>query len=188
MTLIYQISYILGGAMKKKTKKTVLAAVWQFVRLQLAGNILFWVTYLGGAFLHEVLGWSNTAAIPTASIVAHLLFFFANKNWVFSTKTGKQKTNDEIMRFVIFMGFNYFLNLTIVLGLERYLSITPYIGQFISAFFFTFWTWLGLKFWVFRHIRHIHHSALTIETKKSYAKRHAKYQRLEAKQKAKRAA
>jgi putative flippase GtrA len=173
--------------MKKKTKKTLLSVAWQFIKLQLAGNILFWVTYLGytlGDQLAHVPSWMSMGA---ASIFAHFLFFVVNKNWVFSTKTGKKKTREEIVRFITFMTLNYFINLGIVLGLEKYLHISPYVGQFIAGIFFAVWTWLGLKFWVFRHVRHAHHAAITIETRKTNAKRHAKYQRLEAKQKAKRA-
>lgn len=158
----------------------------QFLKLQLAGNVLFWGTYLGHAFFHEALHWSSAQSLATASIIAHIAFFIIDKNWVFSTKTGHAKTSGEVVRFMTFMGFNYFLNLGIILGLERFFTITPYVGQFIAALFFTFWQWFGLKFWVFRHVRHMHHAALTLETKDIKEKRHARYQRLETKQKTKR--
>lgn len=174
--------------MPEKIKKKIFKNILQFLKLQLAGNVLFWGTYAGNALFREVLHWSSAQSLATASVVAHIAFFIIDKNWVFSTKTGKAKTSGEIVRFIIFMGFNYFLNLGIVLGLEQYFGITSYIGQFISALFFTFWTWLGLKFWVFRHARHLHHAALTLETKNIREKRHARYKRLATKQKAKRAA
>lgn len=174
--------------MNKKTKKTLVATVWEFIRLQISGNVLFWATYLGYAVADNVFHATLWVAIAVPSLLAHFLFFIIDKNWVFSDKTGTRKTRAEIIRFVLFMGLNYFLNIGIVTGLQNYFGITPYFGQFISAFFFTFWTWAGLKFWVFRAARHARHHALTIETRNTNAKRHAKYQRLAAKQKAKRTA
>lgn len=159
----------------------------QFLKLQIAGNVLFWGTYLGYALGDNLAHVPSAVSMAVASIFAHVLFFVLNKNWVFSSKTGKTKTRAEAIRFIIFMTLNYFINLGIVLGLEKYFGITPYIGQFIAGGFFMIWTWLGLKFWVFRHVRHAHHYAITIETEKTNAKRHAKYKRLATKQKAKRA-
>lgn len=173
--------------MNKKQKKSLWQNVLQFIKLQLAGNILFWGTYLGYAFADNVLHNRTWLALAIPSILAHVVFFAVDRNWVFSEKTGKQKTSLEAIRFVIFMGTNYFINLGIVLGLEKYLGVSPYLGQFISSVFFAVWVWLGLKFWVFRHARHARPHALTIETKETNAKRHAAYKRLQTKQKAKRA-
>ena len=179
-----------------------MAGVWEFIRLQLAGNVLFWGTLGGSLLLHEVFGVREIVAVAIASAVFHVVFFMLDKHWVFSTKTGKQKTQSEVVRFVIFMGLNYFLNLGLIQLLLVGMSGTSLSGHMLTLFgasfeldlviaqlfasaFFAFWSWLGLKYWVFRHVRHIHHAAHTIETKDTYAKRHARYKRLEAQQKAK---
>lgn len=174
--------------MNAKTKRLLLKNAAQFVRLQLAGNVLFWGTFAGSAFFDKVMHWPSLLAVAVASLFANVAFFILDKNWVFSEKTGKKKTSDEIVRFLILMVINYFINIGIIAGLERFFAISSYIGQFIAGLFFTFWSWVSLKFWVFRHARHARHHAITIETRKTNAKRHAKYKRLEAKQKAKRAA
>ena len=174
--------------MKAKTKKSLLRNIVQFIKLQLAGNILFWGTYIGYAVADNVFHTKSILAVAVPSVLAHIVFFIVDRNWVFSEKTGKRKTSGELLRFGLFMGLNYFINLGIIMGLQNYLGISPYIGQFIAGMFFAVWTWAGLKFWVFRVARHARHHALTIETKDTNAKRHAKYKRLEAKQKAKRAA
>lgn len=174
--------------MKAKTKSRLWHNFIEFLKLQAAGNILFWGTYLGNAYFDQIWGWASWQSLAVASILAHVAFFVVDKNWVFSDKTGQRKTSNEVVRFIIFMGFNYFLNIGIILGLERFAGVSPYVGQFISAFFFTFWQWFGLKFWVFRHVRHAHHAGITIEANDYKAKRHIRYRRLETKQKAKRAA
>ncbi len=173
--------------MNAKTKKLLWENLIQFVKLQLAGNVLFWGTYFGSAFFDKVVHWPSWQGIAVASLLANAAFFMLDRNWVFSEKTGQQKTSGEVMRFVVLMVVNYFINLGIIVGLERFYGVSPYIGQFIAGFFFTFWSWLSLKFWVFRHARHARHHAITIETRKTNAKRHAAYKRLQAKQKAKRA-
>ncbi len=174
--------------MMPKTKKSLLRNGLQFIKLQLASNILFLGTYIGYAISDNFFHASSWQAVAIPSLLAHVLFFLVDRNWVFSDKTGKRKTSGEIVRFVCFMGLSYFINLGILGVLQTYFGISPYIGQFIASAFFTVWNWAGLKFWVFRHARHVRPAALTIETEKTNAKRHANYQRLEAKQKAKRAA
>ncbi len=170
-------------------KKSLVHSIVEFIKLQLAGNVLFWGTYLGYAIGHEFLGWDTTLAITVSSLCAHVVFFIVDKNWVFSTKTGKSKTRQEIVRFVLFMGLNFFINLGITLALEKYFNISPYVGQFIAGMFFAVWSYLGLKFWVFRSGQHAaHHHAITIETAKSKEKRYARAKQLAAKQKAKRTA
>lgn len=155
---------------EKKRKKIIRYAI-DFVKLQLTGNILFWGTYGGYFVLHEMMGVSETPALATASIFAHVLFFVVNKEWVFDDKTGKRKTSQEITRFVLFMGLNYFINLGIITGLSHFFGITPYIGQFIAGFFFTAWNFIGLRFWVFQEMQH---SALTTKYVKEGKKRRAK--------------
>ena len=175
--------------MGAKRKKSIWQDVIQFVKLQLAGNILFWGGLLGTALCREVFHLSSVWALAVGSLLAYGVFFLVDENWVFSDKTGKRKTGGEIVRFIAFMGVNYFINILLVDWCGRLSGLNVYWSQFVvSTVFFTFWNWLGLKFWVFRHGRHARHHALTIETKGTNAKRHALYKWLEAKQKAKRTA
>lgn len=148
--------------MKRTQKASLIATAIEFVKLQLAGNILFWGTYIGYFLLFELAGWGYMEALVTASLVSHFFFFLANKEWVFEDETGKRKTSVEAIRFALFMGLNFFINIGIITGLQHYFDITPYIGQFIAAFFFTIWSFVGLKYWVFRDVKH---SALKIKRK-----------------------
>lgn len=160
--------------MTEKHKKTLLKYLVDFIKLQLTGNILFWGTYIGFFLLHELAHWHETLALAIASICAHALFFIVNKEWVFDDKTGKRKTSSEVIRFVLFMGLNYFINIGIITGLSHFFNITPYIGQFIAAVFFTAWNFIGLRFWVFQEM---HHHALTTKYVKEGKKRRARAKR-----------
>jgi putative flippase GtrA len=143
--------------MDKIKKQLTLQNLIEFVKLQLAGNILFWGTYFGFFMLYEVANWTEVASLAIASVIAHIAFFIVNSEWVFDEKGQRRKSKGELTRFILFMGLNYFINLGIIYGLSRYLDITPYIGQFIAALFFTLWTFLGLKYWVFSEA-HLHAS------------------------------
>lgn len=155
--------------MEKIKKQFTLANLIQFIKLQLAGNILFWGTYIGFFLLHELAHWPELTALATASVIAHALFFIADSEWVFDEKGKRRKSPGELTRFVIFMGINYFINLGIIYGLSYYFDITPYIGQFIAGLFFTFWTFIGLKYWVFAEAHR--HASLIHFKRKSHAKR-----------------
>ena len=135
--------------MKQKDKKSLIKLAIEFLKLQLAGNILFWGTYVGFFVFHELLKIDQTSALVIASVIAHGFFFLADKEWVFADKTGRRKTSGEIGRFIIFMGINFFINIGIIQTLSIVYGITPYIGQFISAMFFVAWNFIGLKWWVF---------------------------------------
>lgn len=130
-------------------KHHVIKFAVEFLKLQLAGNIIFWGTYVGYFISDYVFGHPEVWALALASLVAHGLFFVVSREWVFDSATGKRKQRQEVIRFILFMGFNYLLNLAIIEGLNVYFNITPYIGQFIAGFFFGAWNYLGLKLWVF---------------------------------------
>lgn len=134
---------------KQKKKKQLIRLAVDFIKLQLAGNVLFWGTYIGYFVLNNVYHWAELPALMVASTIAHILFFIVDKEWVFADKSGRRKTNAEVLRFLAFMGFNYALNIVIIETLSRYAGIEPEIGQFIAAAFFTAWNFLGLRFWVF---------------------------------------
>ncbi|HAC56286.1 TPA: hypothetical protein DCF80_02190 [Candidatus Saccharibacteria bacterium] len=139
--------------MEKIKKQLTLKNLIQFIKLQLAGNVLFWGTYIGFFVLYEIVELPEVTALAIASVIAHAAFFIVDKKWVFHEGEGRRKTGVELTRFIIFMGLNYFINLGIITGLSYYFDITPYIGQFIAAAFFTLWTFIGLKYWVFRKPR-----------------------------------
>ena len=145
--------------MKTRQKKTLIRRVIEFVKLQLAGNILFWGTYLGYFLSDKLFHKPTIGALAIASLAAHALFFIVSRDWVFNAEGGKKSTR-QIARFIVFMGVNYFINLGIIYGLQYYFSVSPYIGQFVSAIFFTAWSYVGLRFWVFEP-DHVKHPAIT---------------------------
>jgi putative flippase GtrA len=142
---------------KPKNKRHFLELLTEFAKLQLAGNIPFWGTYIGYAFFDKVMHFPEFAGLAAASILANMVFFVVDDQWVFTSDRGhraKRKTKVEVVKFIIFMSFSAFLNLMLTHSLSKFAGITPYYGQFISAAVFTLWTFAGLRFWVFAPPRH----------------------------------
>lgn len=160
-------------------KKTPVKNIIEFVKLQLAGNILFVGTLLGVAMADHVLYIDPFWGLVGGSVIAHILFFIVNKNWIFHTSA--KRGYSEIFRFVAFMTFNFFLNIFLVSLLTRLILIQMpsvegfeyYLGVMSAAVFFAVWSYIGLKFWVFaptkRHAAVSHHHGLTYERRKRRA-------------------
>lgn len=153
--------------------------VLEFVKLQLAGNILFFGGLIGVALAEEVLHIQPMLGLIGGSIIAHIIFFFVNKNWIFHTSSKGHYR--EIVRFVIFMSFNFVLNILLVSVLTSLIlhhvpaaeGFEYYLGVVTAAIFFAIWSYVGLKFWVFtptkRHAALSRHHGLTYEHRKRRA-------------------
>lgn len=133
----------------KKLEKPSLKLVIEFIKYNVAGTVFFWSTYIMFFVFNRYVGWPEIQALAVASIIGHVLYFILDKQWVFSSDGSTKKSLGELVRFIIFMAFNYFLNLLLVYALLYYFDLTPYLGQFVTAGFFVFWSYLGLKYWVF---------------------------------------
>jgi putative flippase GtrA len=139
--------------MKFSPKQTIKLVV-QFVKLQFAGVIIFVCTYLGYFISDFVFNRPTLLALAVSSLIAHIIYFWVIREWIFDKKSGKKRSRRQVVRFMLFMGLNYFLNLLIIEGLRTYFGISPYIGQILAGFIFSVWGYVGLKFWVFQEKLH----------------------------------
>lgn len=178
--------------MPKKQKRSWVTLVLEFIKLQVAGNILTIGTLLGTFVGDKILNQRALPSLIVASILAHILFFIVDRDWVFNEK-GRPRSRAEVWRFIIFMAFNFFLNILLV-HLFRYTafveaaaewvhaqwpwissSVEIYIAQLLSGLVFTLWVFIGLRFWVFRptwhHARHSKNWAYTVKPVKRAKKR-----------------
>lgn len=139
------------GAKRRPSKKqgTFRSLGVQFIKLQIAGNIPFWGTYLLFALFDKVFYVDVVLALFVATILANGVFFIVGDRWVFATTRSKRKTASELLKFVVFTSFTAVLSFFITWQMHEILAVTPYIGQFITAAFMMFVTFVGLRFWVF---------------------------------------
>lgn len=132
--------------MKKKRRKELV----RFGEYMAAGGAQFWSGYAAFALFDQVFGIAFWWAKSVSYFLGVSLNFLLERFWVFKQKKiSKKQVEATAGRFYELMFVNFLLDLAIVGGL-RELGVSPYIGQFISAGFFTVWNYLLFKLWVFR--------------------------------------
>lgn len=130
----------------KKSKKILI----QFAEYMISGGAWFWVGYGAFAALDLVFGVAFWPAKIGSYFIGASFNFLLQRFWVFKQKKqNKKDLGEAAKRYYSLMFVNFVLDQAIVGGL-REIGITPYIGQFLAAGFFTVWNWLWYSLWVFR--------------------------------------
>jgi len=131
---------------KTKNKNRKLAI--QIAEYLISGGAYFWTGYGVFALLWSVLGWSLWWAKLGANVVGWTVNFLLQRYWVFKNPHLKGHLGQVSGRYVVITLIDFVLDYLIVNGL-RQIGITPYIGQFVSAGFFTIWNYIWYRWWVF---------------------------------------
>ena len=126
-----------------KNKKLLQAAEYL-----ISGGVYFWVGYLVFALCWSVFGWSLWWAKLTANIIGWTANYLMQRYWVFDNTDLKNHRTEVTGRYIFITLVDFMMDYLIVAGL-RTIGITPYIGQFVSAAFFTGWNYFWYRFWVF---------------------------------------
>lgn len=135
--------------MKKQTKRLIVQAI----EYMIAGGAYFWTGYLVFFIADKGLGWSLFWSKMTANIIGWTVNFVLQRYWVFRNPNLKGTLGQTGGRYLFITIINFFLDYLIVAALKG-VGVTPYIGQFISSGFFTFWNYLWYRFWVFPEKTH----------------------------------
>lgn len=122
--------------------------LWQLVEYLFSGGVYFYVGYAFLALFYYALHWSLWWATITSSIIGWLANYLMQRYWVFKNAELSKHQTRVTGRYLFITVVDFLLNYLILYGL-RGIGITPAIGQFISAGFFTFWNYAWYRFWVF---------------------------------------
>lgn len=120
----------------------------QFVEYMIGGGVYFWSGYAIFAICYSGLGWDWFPAKILADIIGFSLSFFVQRYWAFNDPRLKHHGAKISVRYILVTGTNFIIDYLIVGGLNA-LGVTPYIGLFAAAAFFTAWNYLWYRFWVF---------------------------------------
>lgn len=134
--------------MAKKAKISRRNRLIQLVEYLVSGGAYFWSGYAVFALLWSVLDWSLWWAKLTANIVGWIVNFILQRYWVFRNPALKGHFGEVTTRYIMISLVNFVLDYFIIYGLTL-MGISPYIGNFISSGFFTFWNYFWYRFWVF---------------------------------------
>lgn len=114
----------------------------------MGGTVYFWSGYLVFAFCFSGLGWDWLPAKIMADITGWTLNYLVQRYWAFNTPRLKGHEERTVGRYSLLTAVNLLLDYVIIAALKA-VGISPYIGFFISAGFFTVWNYFWYRFWVF---------------------------------------
>lgn len=116
--------------------------------------LYFWTGYAVFALCYSVLKWNWFWAKVAADIVGWSLNYLVQRYWAFSGPDRVPLSEMKHLRRYIFIEtIGFILDYLIIYGLKE-IGITPYIGFFIAAAFFTVWSYYWYKYWVFPQAKH----------------------------------
>ena len=120
----------------------------QFLRYLAGGSVYFWSGYAAFALCYSVLDWWWLWAKVAADAIGWSLNYVVQRYWAFASPHLKLREMQHAGRYIFISVVGLVLDYAIIAGLNA-VGVTPYIGFFIAAGFFTVWNFLWYKYWVF---------------------------------------
>lgn len=122
------------------------AFISRLIKYAIGGTLYFWVGYALFALAYTAMGWNWFWAKVLGDVVGRTVNYGVQRYWAFSDTSRNEKSHVE--RYTVITVVSIALDYAIVGGLKM-LGLSPYIGQLVSAGFFTAWNYLWYKHWVF---------------------------------------
>ena len=119
----------------------------RFFKYMVGGSIYFWVGYGVFALCYSGLHWKWFPAKLLADAIGWTLNYLVQRFWAFSDHISLGEMQ-HASRYVFIESIGFVLDYLLIGGLYH-LGVSPYVGFFISGIFFTFWSFLWYKYWVF---------------------------------------
>lgn len=128
--------------------KIIEKTIKQFLKYLAGGSLYFWSGYAIFAICYSGfhLWWLWGKAL--GDIIGWTLNYLAQRYWTFAGTHKSLSEMQHVRRYIFISCIGLVLDYLIIAGL-KHIGITPYIGFFISAGFFTGWNYLWYKYWVF---------------------------------------
>ena len=124
------------------------AKLVQFAKYMVGGSIYFWSGYAIFAICYSGLHYSWLPSKIAADVVGWTLNYLVQRYWAFVPKGKHLREIEHIGRYIFIETIGFVIDYAIIAGLNS-IGISPYIGFFISSGFFTVWSYLWYKYWVF---------------------------------------
>jgi putative flippase GtrA len=121
--------------------------VRRFLKYMVGGGVYFWVGYLVFAACFSLLHWNWFWSKVLSDAVGWSLNYLVQRFWAFADRTSLSEMQ-HAGRYVFIEALGFVIDYLLIGGLYA-VGITPYVGFFISSAFFTVWSYLWYKYWVF---------------------------------------
>lgn len=119
----------------------------RFLKYMAGGGLYFWVGYGVFATCYSGLGWDWLPSKILADIIGWSLNYVVQRFWAFSDQAHLSEMQ-HAGRYVFIESVGFVLDYAMIWGLNA-VGVSPYIGFFIASGFFTVWSYLWYKYWVF---------------------------------------
>lgn len=120
----------------------------QAVEYMISGGVYFWVGYILLDIFYYAWGWNLWWSTIVSSVVGWAVNYALQYYWVFKDPSLHSHRTRTSGRYIVITVADWLINY-LILAAFKSVGITPAIGQFGSAAFFTFWNYLWYRFWVF---------------------------------------
>lgn len=131
-----------------KLSPALRAKLLQFAKYMAGGSLYFWSGYAIFAICYSGLHWSWLPSKILADVIGWTLNYLVQRYWAFAPEGKHLSEMQHVGRYIFIETIGFGLDYAIIGGLN-YIGISPYIGFFISSGFFTVWSFLWYKYWVF---------------------------------------
>ncbi len=125
------------------------ARLIQFAAYFIGGNVFFYSGYLTFGLCYSVFHWQWWQAKLLGDAIGWTLNYLVQRYWAFNGKDLQKQETANRLRYIVISVVDTVLDYLIVGGLVH-LGVTPYIGMFVAAGFFTVWNYVWYRFWVFK--------------------------------------
>lgn len=130
-----------------KLPKISRAEITRFAKYMIGGGLYFWIGYGVFAVCYSGFGWGWFAAKIAADVVGWTVNYCVQRFWAFNDRAHLSEMK-HAGRYVTIEAIGFVLDYVIIWGLNA-IGISPYIGFFLSSAFFTVWSYVWYKYWVF---------------------------------------
>jgi putative flippase GtrA len=121
--------------------------VVRFAKYMAGGGAYFWIGYGVFALCYSGFHWAWLPAKIAADAIGWTTNYLIQRFWAFSDRAHLSEMQ-HAGRYIFIESIGFVLDYIIIWGLNG-MGVTPYIGFFLSAGFFTVWSYLWYKYWVF---------------------------------------
>lgn len=119
----------------------------QFSKYLAGGSLYFWVGYGVFALCYSGLHWAWFPAKILSDAIGWTLNYLVQRLWAFADQVHLSEIR-HMGRYAAIESVGFVIDYLMIWGLKS-IGISPYIGFFISGAFFTVWSFLWYKYWVF---------------------------------------
>ena len=121
--------------------------IQRFLKYSVGGSIYFWVGYGVFAVCFSIFHWNWFWSKVACDVIGWSCNYLVQRFWAFADRKSLSEMQ-HAGRYVFIESVGFVIDYLLIGGLYH-LGITPYIGFLISAGFFTAWSYLWYKYWVF---------------------------------------